>query len=101
MKEKELRENAICTRCGLKIGAAGPLFWSGTVECHIMDIQAMQRQQGLAMFLGGNGLLASVMGPNEDMTKLLRTRRIVVCGNCEKEFLQFLDHSKNEEEDEA
>lgn len=84
MKEKELRECASCVMCGKKIGACGvPIFYRVRIETHVVDLAAVQRQQGLAMMLGGNGLLASVMGPDEEMTKMpAEPVELTVCGAC-------------------
>ena len=54
MKEKELRERTTCAVCRRKIGHTGlPLFWTVKIERHGVDVKAVNRQQGLAMFFGG------------------------------------------------
>jgi hypothetical protein len=66
MKEKELREAATCIICGKPFGHTGlPLFWRVTIQRFGVDMGAVKRQTGLTMMLGGNALLASVMGPDE------------------------------------
>ncbi len=84
MKEKELREHATCDVCGKKIGAAGlPMFWIVRIERHGLLLDAMKRQDGLAMFFGGHSGLAEVMGPNEDMTTpLMAPVELTVCETC-------------------
>ena len=84
MKERELRECATCAVCGHLIGKASlPVFWRVRLEYHGVDVKAVQRQQGLAMMLGGNGMLAAVMGPDEEMTKpLMEPGAITVCHDC-------------------
>ena len=84
MKEKELRECSTCAICGKKIGACGlPVFHRVRIETHVVDLAAVQRQQGLAMMLGGNGMLAGVMGPDEEMTKQpFKPDELTVCGAC-------------------
>lgn len=47
-------------------------------------MQAIQRQTGLAMMLGGNGALASVMGPDENMTIPLSNKlTVMICDICD------------------
>lgn len=83
LKENELRELTDCRLCREKIGKKGvPILWKIQAERHGIDAKAMQRQTGLAMLLGGNGLLANAMGPNEDMTVLLTDETFMVCEEC-------------------
>jgi hypothetical protein len=84
MREDELRKRSTCGLCGKKIGEAGtPMFYTVKVERHIVDLQAVQRQTGLAMMLGGAAPLARVMGPDEEMTKSLPSFEFTVCGGCD------------------
>ena len=86
MKEQELREFAICAICGEKIGHTGlPLFWRVRIRRYGMKLDAVQRQQGLTMFLGGHAELAAVMGPNEDMAEQISEIEITVCESCATE----------------
>ena len=84
MKEKELREAADCALCGKKIGASGiPMFWRVTIERHGVKLDAVQRQQGLTMMLGGHAGLAMVMGADEEMTiPMMDPVTITVCEDC-------------------
>jgi hypothetical protein len=84
MKEKELREAADCASCGRKIGACGlPVFWRITIERHGVKLDAIQRQQGLTMMLGGHAALAMVMGADEEMTiPMMDPVTITVCEEC-------------------
>ena len=84
MKEKELRNNAECSICGLGIGATGlPLFYTVKVERFGLDAVALQRLQGLTMMLGNHAALASVMGPDEDLaTRLMGPVNVTVCERC-------------------
>lgn len=84
MKEKELRENSKCSFCGKGVATAGILFWRIKIERFGLDLQALQRQQGLGMMLGGHGGLAMVMGPDEDMAQsLIDPVTLIVCQACE------------------
>ena len=84
MKEKELRECAVCAACGNKIGSSGlPVFYRLTLARYGVDGKAMQRQTGLEMMMGGCVALAQVLGPDEDMTMtLLEPFTITVCETC-------------------
>ena len=84
MKEDELRRLSKCAACGRKIGQTQiPILWKVTLERHFLDLAAIQRQNGLAMMLGGNGVLASVMGANEDMTKPIMDKlTVMICDDC-------------------
>jgi len=82
MKEKELRKHATCSLCGKKIGRTGlPMFWTVTAKRWDLDMDAIRRQQGLAMMLGHAGL-AQAMGPDEDMAKMIYKAEITVCEDC-------------------
>ena len=84
MKEMELRKHAICSLCSNKIMATGiPLFWRVTVERFGVKIDAVQRQQGLTMMLGGSAMLANVMGADEEMTmSMMEPITLTVCESC-------------------
>ena len=83
MKEQELREIATCAMCGQKIGHTGlPLFWRVRIERYALKIDAIQRQQGLTMMLGGQATLAAVMGSYEDMAEKILSKEITVCEEC-------------------
>lgn len=84
MKERELREHALCTLCGEGIGKGGiPVFWTVKLQYHAVDVMAVSRQQGLTAMLGGSAELAIAMGPDEEMTKpLCEEVEITVCQTC-------------------
>lgn len=84
MKAKELREAAICAHCKRPFGHTQyPLFWRITIERLGVDMPAIQRQDGLAMVLGGNAALADVMGPDEDLTRPMQEPvTITLCQQC-------------------
>ena len=81
MKEDELRKYALCGLCQQKIGQASfPTFYRVTLERFMLVPDAITRQTGLAMMLGGSARLASVMGANEDMAKPIMEREsFAVC----------------------
>ncbi len=84
MKEDRLRSLAVCSACKKKIGETGsPMFYTVKIKNHILDAQAIQRQQGLAMQMGGNGALATILGPNEDLAVTVgEYKEFMVCINC-------------------
>lgn len=82
VKEPELRALATCRCCGERVGRAGPVLYRVRVERIMLDLAACERQQGLAMMLGGNGFLAMLMGANEDLAVIIEDRTIGVCSNC-------------------
>ncbi len=83
MKEKELRERAVCNSCGKKVGACGsPFIWTVKIERHMVDMAPMKRQDGLTAMLGGNAMLANVMGMDEAMTTRISSSDRTVCDDC-------------------
>lgn len=84
LKERDLREAAKCSVCGKPLGHTGlPLFWRVTIERYGVDLNAVRRQDGLTMQLGGNSFLAGVMGADEDMaTPMMEPKQVTVCENC-------------------
>lgn len=92
MKEAELQKHTKCDSCRRPVLASGlPLFWRVTIERFGIDMQAVQRQQGLTMMLGGHAMLAAAMGPDEDMAvpvmdKVTRT----LCETCAVDHKQII-----------
>lgn len=101
MKEKELRENANCDSCGEGVGKTGqPMFWTVIAERHGLKLDAIQRQDGLGMFLGHSGL-AAVMGADEEMTQtLVGPVKISVCEKCATSEICLMDVVMRKVEDE-
>ena len=83
MKERELREVCTCGLCKNKIGTASSLFFMRVnIQRYGLNYDALERQQGLAMQLDGNALLANAMGPDEDMADIICEKTITVCDTC-------------------
>jgi len=83
MREKELREFCTCSVCNEKIGQKKlPVLWKLKAERHGIKFDAIQRQQGLTMMLGGHAAIAAAMSPNEPMTIGLSSKTIMVCDEC-------------------
>ena len=84
MKERELRAAATCGLCGKKIGHTRlPLFWRVTIERWGIKANAVMRQAGLEMMMGGNVGLAQAFSPDEDMAvRVMDPVTITVCETC-------------------
>ena len=84
MKESELRKHTDCSLCGKKVLASGlPLFWRVKIERFGIKMNAVSRQQGLTMMLGGHALLAQIMGADEDMAEpVMDAVTLTICENC-------------------
>lgn len=83
LKQKELRELAVCAACRKRIGHTGlPLFYRVTIERFGVDLRAVQRQGGLEQMLG-NVVLAQVMGPDDEMAKaVMDPVQVSICESC-------------------
>lgn len=81
MKERELRDVAVCNICGQRFGGTGaPLFYRVRVQRYALDLDACNRQNALGMML--NGPLAMAMGPDEDLANKIWDFEITVCEQC-------------------
>jgi hypothetical protein len=83
LKESELRHVCVCVACQRKLGKTGsPTFLRVHIEQHILNLPAIERQNGLGVFMG-NGFLAQTMGPDEDMTVTFEPpRSMTICAEC-------------------
>jgi hypothetical protein len=84
VKEAELRAAARCANCGKLLGETKMplLFWRIRIERFGIDTRAIQRQDGLATFLGSRAI-ARVMGPDEDLAKpMMEPVTITLCEPC-------------------
>lgn len=100
MKEDELRTLTTCVVCHKKIGQTEtPIFWVIEPISYMLDMRALQRQQGLAMHTG-SAAMAGVMGPNEDMAKMLaRGKKVMICQMCafDLEFISVVDDEDDDD----
>lgn len=80
LKQHELSKCAVCSE-----GVAHNndlTFYRITIEMHVINVGAVQRQTGLEMFLN-SAVLAGVMGPDEAMSVVLNeVRPAMLCFNC-------------------
>lgn len=81
IKQKDLKPCSICGKGVLHTGI--PLFFRVTIERMGASRNAIMRQHGLEMMMGGNALLANIMGPDEDMAQVIDTvQNALVCHGC-------------------
>ncbi len=81
MKQRDIKP---CLLCGKGVMHSNQLtFYRLRVEHMVCNLPAIRRQAGLEMMMGGNALIANVMGPDEDMAKpVCEPETIVVCQEC-------------------
>jgi hypothetical protein len=81
LKHRDLKP---CIFCGKGMMHAGGIaFYRLTLERCVVNIAAVQRAAGLEQMLGGHALLANVMGPNEDLAKIIPDPAVcLVCDDC-------------------
>jgi hypothetical protein len=92
MKELELREHAICSKCKKPIGHTGlPLFWTAEFKRHGIKMDVVKRQDGLTAMLGGNAVLAQIMGADEEMTQLMCGKNITLCEDCAFSIMELIE----------
>lgn len=70
-----------CAWCGRGMAAAGVHFYRVSVEMFVLDNAAIRRAAGLEMMVG-NPAIARVMGPNEDLARLMTKTRALICADC-------------------
>lgn len=83
MKRKDIKK---CAKCGIGVAAAGPVFYTATIQAHCLDFRGIQRTHGLEQFFGGGqtgAVLAGVMGDDPDISQPLgEPASVWVCGTC-------------------
>jgi hypothetical protein len=79
LKRNELQKCRVCERGVMHSGQI--MFYRMTVEHHVVDLGAVQRLNGLEQMI--SPVLASVMGPNEDLSKTLdKPSTFLLCVEC-------------------
>lgn len=77
MKARDLSK---CLTCGRGVMHGGtPWFYRIRMESMAADVAAIQRQHGLEL---AHGPVASVLGPDEDVAKVLGQTGGLVCSQC-------------------
>lgn len=86
MKHKDFKA---CHICGKGVMHAGsPLFMRMTIERLGVDRRAVERAHGMELMMGGNAMLANIMGPDEDLAKVIDgAYDILICHSCSNEPL--------------
>jgi hypothetical protein len=68
--------------------AGHPIFLRISVDRLGIGVEAVQRAHGMELMLGGNALLANIMGLDEDLAKMIDDRHdMLICGTCAREPL--------------
>jgi hypothetical protein len=72
-----------CLCCGKGVMHAGSIsFYRVTIEHCVIDAREIQRAAGMEMMMGGNALIANIMGPDADLAKVLSENRGLLCQDC-------------------
>jgi hypothetical protein len=81
MKHKDFKPCAIC--CKGVMHAGHPLFLRVSIDRLGIRADRVQRAHGMELMMGGNALLANIMGPDEDLAEVLEQQKdLLVCGSC-------------------
>lgn len=72
-----------CHLCGKGMMHSGnPIFLRISVDRLEIDANAVRRAHGLELLLGGNTLLANVLGPDEDLARVIDgSHDLLMCGD--------------------
>jgi hypothetical protein len=85
--------------------AGHPLFLRISVDRLGIDSKAVQRAHGMELMMGGNVLLANIMGLDEDLAKVIDGRHdMLICIQCANEPLPpyfWLDDTNDDGSDAA
>lgn len=89
-KQSNLQPCAVCRKGMMHAGT--PLFYRLRVERYGIDAAAVNRQHGLEMFFGKAAPLAAIIGPSEDIAKLIDgPREILICETCTHEHPAMME----------
>lgn len=100
LKENDLVRLGNCAICRKRMlgGAAGPTFYKISISRGMFDRRALERRAGLEMMLG-NGVLAKVMGPNDDLAKIFDgPHDVIVHEDCARNIGHILNLIPQKEE---
>ena len=80
MKKSEIKKCGFCKKGVMH--NQDLTFYRVTASRSIINVGAIQRQNGLEMFMG-NAAIASVMGPDEDMAEeITKFEDVFICESC-------------------
>lgn len=81
MKHKDFKPCCICNKGVMNQGI--PIFLRITVERFGVDRAAVDRAHGMELMMGGNALLANIMGPDENLAKKIDGEKdLLICHGC-------------------
>lgn len=81
LKHRQLQPCLLCNKGVMHEGMI--TFYRVQLERYVVDTRAVQRGAGMEMMMGGNPLLANVMGPDEDLAKqLVGPLEVLICEGC-------------------
>ncbi len=69
-----------CVCCGKGVGSS-IYFYRATIEHHVLNTRAIQRQHGLEQMVG-NAAIAAVMGPDDHLSAVVSSRTVLICAEC-------------------
>lgn len=101
LKRRDLEQTPVCKVCTKPILAGQvPLFYRVTIERVGLMANAIRRAAGLEMLVGHSGL-ASILGPDEDLAKVMDKKVVAVHEHCshdwDETFLLRLYESNGDE----
>lgn len=98
MKHKDFKGCEICGKGMMHAGT--PLFLRITVERLGVNRRAVERAAGMEMMMGGNALLANIMGADEDLATVIDGKKnMLICQPCGEKPLPpyfWLDESNDD-----
>lgn len=102
LKHKDFKP---CMGCGKGVAHANGLtFYRVKIDRFILDARKIQRAHGLEMMMGGNAMLANIMGPNADLAKQISSHQFLLCDDCSirgTNAIAMLEEKANDKERDA
>jgi hypothetical protein len=100
MKHKDFKP---CVLCGEGMMHSGhPIFLRITVEQLGIDCNAVNRARGMELMMGGNAMLANIMGADENLAKVIDGKsNMLICLPCAEKPLPPYFWLNGEKQDEA
>ena len=81
LKQKDLQPCVLCSKGVMHDNNI--TFYRIFIEHFVIDTSAVSRQHGMEMMMGQAAPLAQVMGPDEDMAKVVsHSNPILICQSC-------------------
>jgi hypothetical protein len=81
MKHRDFKPCALCRKGVMHAGHI--LFLRLSIDRLGVRVDRVKRAHGMELMMGGNALLANIMGPDEDLAEVIDGQRdLLVCGEC-------------------